>query len=141
MDDLSALRSELNELREQLMPAVGDLYITRTNTNPVERYGGTWVLIEQKFLYGAAEGATPADGGSSTHVHGLSNAYAMIGKGSSYLVSRQSTVPSYSYNVGVSSGTAPISGSFTGGVDLGGNTNSASNLPPYYEVFIWERTL
>lgn len=125
---------------------VGSIYMSVSNVNPGELFGGTWVRITDKFLVAAgvtfAGGST---GGTTTHTHTLSNAYANISyewlnnenrvvllkKTQAFTANRytNSSAPSF-YDGNLASPTATT---------LGGTTDSASNLPPYLAVYCFQR--
>ena len=53
----------------QVIYPVGSVYMTFTNDNPANIFGGTWQKVEGKFLLGSSESyAVDSTGGEKTHV-------------------------------------------------------------------------
>ncbi len=125
-----------------LVYPVGSIYISVNNTNPSSLFGGTWAQLSDRFLLGAgptySNGST---GGSATHTHTLGAGYTQVNAYGNSLRFKEKSVPSWTYN-GVRSfaSTSTGSGSQTYGWQLGGSTDSSSNLPPYLVVYMWKRT-
>lgn len=119
---------------------VGSVYISVNSTSPASLFGGTWELIQSKFLLGTDDlvniGAT---GGEATHV-----------LTSNEMPKHRHTVTDFN-NVKVGNGT---NGSYelnlTGYNNIGsdnflitsfeGESQAHNNMPPYIKVAIWKRT-
>lgn len=125
---------------------VGAIYMSSNSTSPATLFGGTWVRLEDRFM--VAAGTTyPAGttGGAATHTHTTGDHTLTV-----------SEMPAHSHSYFKVSGSASTkdtgSGSSwgdyaaattqTGGgaAHNHGNTGAASNLPPYWAVYMWERT-
>lgn len=126
---------------------VGAIYMSVTDTNPNVVFGGTWEQIKDKFLLSCGDTyANGATGGNINHTHGLSNGYAMLHLpvDSNYknLYVNTISTPTWTdtYKVAVNGARVTCSTQNTTGVKLGGNSNSASTLPPYLAVYVWKRT-
>lgn len=123
---------------------VGSIYMSINNVNPSTLFGGTWEQIEDRFLLSAGSTYTAGDtGGEATHSHDLSNAYAklVIGINNKMYWSENSKI--YTVNretSGTSFGVTDSSITSTKAIDLGGNTNESSSMPPYLVVYMWKRT-
>lgn len=125
---------------------VGTIYTNRTNSANPSTYllgasGQTWVARTDVMFM--ARGSTyTADGGSATHSHNLSNngwAYTAGVAGTGQVTKRRS-VPSFSYTHVVGTTASASSASTTVATELGGATDSGSNIPPMEVVYAWERT-
>ena len=149
-----------------LIYPIGSIYMSSVSTSPATLFGGTWVQLKDRFM--VAAGTTyPAGstGGAATHTHttanhtltvsempahghngiyysGVSTANAVtLNTGSaSYHIPWGSS--SYAGDYGAGTGKAElITGNTGGGAGHNhGNTGSASSLPPYWAVYMWERT-
>ena len=134
--DLNEIKSVINDNVDNIYP-VGSIYLSTNSTNPGTLFGGTWVQIKDKFLLSAGDTYTAGTtGGSATHYHKTA-----IGFDSSNLYGYlQGTVPKYGSEVlsnitmvqtALSSGTSNARLAYT---------DTASSLPPYIVVYVWERT-
>lgn len=94
---------------------VGSIYLSTRSTDPATFLGGTWSRIQGRFLLGASS-TYPAGstGGSATHKHYKADTGGGL------------------QNVAQSSGSYVVSNT--------NNVGSASSLPPYLAVYVWERT-
>lgn len=121
---------------------VGCLYISTSATSPASLFGGSWTQIKDRFLLAAGGSyGVGSYGGETAHVHSLTSGSAdiMVLKGYLYYnESKKSFTGNYSHS-GISTGSLG-SYSVSTGVTLKGNTSSASNMPPYYAVYVWRRT-
>lgn len=137
---------EINELLEKVYP-IGSIYMSIENNSPASWLGGTWKLIKDRFLIGAggsySKGAT---GGSTTHSHGLNSGFAKINYGWIDNANKLVLQPKQATWSGGLKTRDGMNGydfpSFTESTatELGGSTDSASNIPPYLAVYMWERT-
>lgn len=90
---------------------VGSIYISTRSTDPATFLGGTWNRLQGRFLIGASS-SYPAGstGGSETHAHDKGpNKTNGKQEASSYVITQ------------------------------GNYTASASSMPPYLSVYMWER--
>lgn len=126
---------------------VGAIYMSTDETSPASIYGGTWTQITDRFLVGAGKTYSVHEAkGNATHTHTTQSHVLTIDE-----------IPSHKHAItdapGANSGSEWIGKYGTGGkntretTSVGGsgahshgNTGSASNIPPYYAVYIWRRT-
>lgn len=125
---------------------VGAIYMSSNGTSPATLFGGTWVRLEDRFM--VAAGTTyPAGttGGAATHTHTTGDHALTV-----------SEMPAHTHNYFKVSTSASVKDTGSGGAygdyststtSVGGgaahnhgNTGAASNLPPYWAVYMWERT-
>ena len=131
----SSLLSKIEAYWKTVYP-VGAIYLSVSNNNPSELFGGTWVRIEDRFLLSAGDtykaGST---GGEATHklsvdempshkhkVYQVANATISAGSGSNILFAGENWAQ----------GT--IETQATGG------GSAHNNMPPYLAVYVWKRT-
>lgn len=150
--------AKINNLLDAVYP-VGSIYMSVNNVNPGTFIGGTWQQIQDRFLLAAGSSyVAGSTGGNATHVHttgGHTLTVAEIPAHSHAIYSgwgdydSTQTSDAYRYqqwaknNLGWhngSAGTIGISNTGGGGSHSHGNTGSASSLPPYLAVYVWERT-
>ena len=118
---------------------VGSIYITTDGSfDPHESWGGSWELLEDRFLVGAGNTYTlGASGGEAEHT--LTEAE---------MPSHRHPLVWDNVSVGLNtSGSASIRLDFTGGSaepklfgDYVGGGSAHNNLPPYTAVNMWLRT-
>ena len=120
---------------------VGSIYMAYNHTDPSTLFGGTWVRIENAFLY-----ATTADGVIDGTVKGESEHTLTVDEMPSHNHNISHTTDSES--LGVAWG-ATKSGSDGYTVAMGGSpiyarakggSQAHNNMPPYIEVSMWRRT-
>lgn len=123
---------------------VGSVYISVNNTSPASLFGGTWELIQNKFLLGTDDLANLGNtGGEAEHTLTINE-----------MPSHNHDINFGAYNRNVSYGEKGAwdgsyrwlnESSLYQGADLVtiGNTGggqSHNNMPPYIKVAIWKRT-
>lgn len=130
-----AIPAQLQSLLDFVYP-VGSIYISYSHVNPGTMFGGTWVRIENAFLWGCdANGGIGTTGGEKTHK--LTTA----------------EMPSHSHGAvysGNATGTKNLPWLSTGVLGTGdkiaysaiatGDGAAHNNMPPYVQVSIWRRT-
>ena len=138
------------------MYPIGALYMSMDATSPSSLFGGTWEQITNKFIYAAGAGEMAgASGGSASHNHSLTRAYAKFCAattgGSYYSEYNKSTgnvaegetfswLPEYYTYDATKYNTFANPWSVSGATELGGKTDNTNNLPPYITAYIWQRT-
>lgn len=120
---------------------VGAIYISTVSTSPATLFGGTWTQITNRFLVAAGSSYTAGStGGATTHTHGLTAGYAKIHHDSGYFWFAEKTVSTKWTDTGKASATGSSSSTNNAyAIELAGNTDSGSTLPPYLAVYVWKR--
>lgn len=114
---------------------VGSIYIAYNHTNPGTLFGGTWVRIENAFLWGVDEkGTIGQTGGEKTHTL-TTNEMPNHHHGSVYSGTSGVVGEDYKYAWYLTSGNKMAYGTISTG---GGAAHN--NMPPYTQVSIWRRT-
>lgn len=145
----------------QMVYPVGSIYMSVNNVSPATFIGGTWELIQGKFLLSAGDGYTAGDtGGEASHTltaaesgqkavttatdgahkHPLLMKYRSSGVGGGNVA--------YFHGDGDKSydgfSTGSISQEYTGAhshsISGSNATNAHNNMPPYLVVYVWKRT-
>lgn len=116
---------------------VGSIYMSVNNTNPSTLFGGTWSQIKDRFLLACGDTYNNGSiGGEATHTltvdemptHNHGNYLSGGDSGQSSQIINQSWTWSTTnqHNNGTSK-------------SIGGN-QAHNNMPPYFAVYIWQRT-
>ena len=116
---------------------VGSYYISKSNTNPAQHFGGTWVeIVAGAFLRSVGSGNTAT-----------SNPATVAG-GSETVTLTQDQIPSHNHTYTIpghdsGSGWYGANGTAAGASQTSGNTGGGqphNNLPPYVNVHIFYRS-
>lgn len=141
----AAITDAVAATKEALYP-VGSYYTNESNsTNPGTLLGfGTWTAVASRMVIGAGAGFPAGTlGGAETHTHGLTAGWAYLDPngGLNKNFFRQVSTPGWIADA-TSAGTVASStaGGNSQGTELGGTTDSGSNMPPYVSAYIWKRT-
>ena len=120
---------------------INSIYISYSHDNPKDLFGGTWVRIENQFLWATTSGGIIGrTGGEQTHTltidempshkHNVNYRHSVTGFGTYY-----ADLP-----VTNNSGTEIDYGINTSPVKNAGGGAAHNNMPPYIQVSIWRRT-
>lgn len=137
------LENQLSNSRlVNLIYPIGSIYLSANAVSPETLFGGKWEQIKDRFLL--ASGSVyqnGSSGGSSAHTHGLSNAYAKIGIRTDGSIAVNDKNVEWTAERRTSASTSPLTNQYeeTVATELGGNTDSGSNMPPYLTVNVWKR--
>ena len=126
-----AIPAQVRSILDFIYP-VGSIYICYSHADPASMFGGTWVRIENAFLWGVdSSGTIGQTGGEKTHTLTVNELPAHT-HGSVYSQNATGTknLPWYS-----GSGDKLAYGT----VSTGGGA-AHNNMPPYIQVSIWRRT-
>lgn len=126
-----ATPAALDSILDYIYP-VGSVYISYSHNDPATMFGGSWVRIENAFLWGCdKDGGIGTTGGEKTHKLTV-NELPSHTHGSVY--TGNASTKSYAW-FGTTSGTSMGYGT----VATGGGA-AHNNMPPYVQVSIWRRT-
>lgn len=126
-----ATPAKLQSLLDYIYP-VGSVYISYSHVSPAELFGGTWVRIENAFLWGVDE-----------------NGQIGLTSGEKEVTLTVNQIPAHTHGSvysGNTSGTKTHSWLASGGSNMAYGTVSTgggaahNNMPPYIQVSIWRRT-
>lgn len=131
----TAKPAKLQSLLDYIYP-INSVYISYSNTNPADLFGGTWTRISNAFLWGTdGNGTIGQTGGEKTHA----------------LTTNE--LPSHTHGAvysGNATGTKNLPWLSTGVLGTGdkiaystiatGGGAAHNNMPPYVQVSIWRRT-
>lgn len=111
---------------------VGSIYLSYSHVSPATLFGGTWVRMENAFLWAVgADGTIGQTGGEKTHTLTV-NELPAHSHGSVYSQHASGTKDKAWYT------TAGTSVAY-GAVSTGGGA-AHNNMPPYIQVSAWRRT-
>ena len=150
-------KAELDDMFLNKVYPVGAVYISLNSTNPGTLFGGTWKQIKGRFLLAVGANTVNPD-----NPYGSLNANAInrpVGEQGGEVTHTLTTseMPSHAHpirygSVGSSSGDAYASvrlpynqaqariGEDEQGMQNVGGGQSHNNMPPYYVVYMWQRT-
>lgn len=143
-----ATPAQLQSILDYVYP-VGSIYLSYSHVSPADLFGGTWVRIENAFLWATSSGGTIGQtGGSQTHTHSLESGdgYAKIGfcyssaGGNGVGMVRTGDYFNGTTFMNQLNAYADSSERTVNKTALGGNTASGSTMPPYIQISAWRRT-
>ena len=126
-----AVPAKMQSILDYVYP-VGSIYFSYSHVSPGDLFGGTWVRLENTFLWAVDEdGAIGQTGGSKTHTltvdelpsHSHGSVYSQHAAGTKDRAWYSTTGTSMAY----------------GAVATGGGA-AHNNMPPYTQVSVWRRT-
>ena len=104
-------------------------------------YGGTtWILHQGYFLYGAESGATVVP--NQAVATGGSKDATLVSHSHSISLTSGNNSGNHTHSVSITSGnqSANHTHSVSGNTGANGSSATGANMPPYKNVYIWERT-
>ena len=125
---------------------VGSVYTSVNSTSPASLFGGTWELIQNKFLLGTDDLANLGNtGGEATHQLSVdempSHRHEQMAEEGNAI--RPMTSPAGNIATSFYGPRLNLSASSTDkgiGTDVAGGSQAHNNMPPYIKVAIWKRT-
>lgn len=126
-----ATPAKLRSLLDYIYP-VGSVYISYSHVSPADLFGGTWVRIENAFLWGVDSSGSIGLTGGAKEVTLTTNQIPAHSHGSVY----SGNVSATKTHAWLASGGSSMA---YGTVSTGGG-EAHNNMPPYVQVSIWRRT-
>ena len=131
-------------IKEIIYP-VGTVYISTDSVSPAKIVGGTWKQIRDRFLF-AASSLHPAGayGGSETHQHDSGTISALLSADTSSIMHGKwgdagaDWTATQKFNMSSYGALSPTK-AHCDAVQTNGETATASSMPPYFCVYMWER--
>lgn len=116
---------------------IGSICMFKTNIDPNEMYGGTWVRIKGKFIFGADDDTYPlgSEGGEATHTLTVDEMPPHNHNYNSELPGKEGGTLG---GIKVSYGTAYDNVEVNGILNTGGG-QPHNNMPPYVAFYIWAK--
>lgn len=122
---------------------VGSVCMFNTNIDPNEMYGGTWVRIKGKFIFGADDDTYPlgSEGGEAKHTLSIeempshNHTITFLESGAGGIAPDGLTVQRGYYDNGVN--LAQIPRNFE--ISNNGGNMPHNNMPPYVAFYIWAK--
>ena len=111
-----------------ILHPVGSFYLSTQSTSPSSLFGGTWVQINNAVLRGAAG---TGYGGSDTHTLTINEMPKHT-----HVYERMTVKGSWS----VTSGSGGLYNSSTGTTSATGGGAAFTELPRYYNLYVWYRS-
>lgn len=131
---ISQLQASMSSLLDMVYP-IGSVYMSYENVSPAEFIGGTWVRIQNRFLVGAGDSyARGNTGGATNHKHLGTSGYSSNSQGV-IATNGEATGTVDKYRVS----SIDNSGNSQSNITVP-YTGDGSSLPPYYAVYMWQRT-
>ena len=151
-----------NKLLSDILYPVGSIYMSVNSTDPSILFGGTWKQIKGRFLLGTGTPTANTDNYFGYMSGTQYNAGVGSTGGQDYHTLTKSELPNYDLSaLKWSNGWAVTLDGGTSGngyklayeyanyspgqvdgfrMNTGGGGQKHNNMPPYYTVYIWERT-
>lgn len=124
---------------------VGSIYMSYNSTSPASLFGGTWTQIKDRFLVGAGNSYSAGNTGGSNSVT-LTGAHLPNSPITPYRITDRfvtmclNTDSPDGYITPAASGTLPLYWNGNWGTRALGDGDSHENRPPYFAVYMWQRT-
>ena len=130
---------------------LGSVCMFKTNIDPNEMYGGTWVRIKGKFIFGADDNTYPlgSEGGEAEHTLTETELPEIDGEFATAVVGQHANKGVKGHAYGTNFGTFTSGGiqgtTIANQTQYGygykfGNGQPHNNMPPYLAVYVWKRT-
>ena len=134
-----------NKENEEIYPCpyfpVGSIYLSISDTNPSVYFGGTWILIKDRFLIGAGGNyLVESTGGETTHKLTISEMPSHCHTLQPFVDVRQGDGQTNSNSASIGTHLGGNITKTNADVTYTGVNLAHNNMPPYIAVFIWRRT-
>lgn len=143
---ISTLQTDIKNYWKTIYP-IGSIYMSFSNTNPTQLFGGSWNKLSNSFLVGAGDKYAVADtGGEETHtltIDELPSHDHTAGRYDGYEIYNDTVLKTASSQTGtfqaVKINTASTNQSSHIKTNTTGGNQAHNNLPPYIAVNMWRR--
>ena len=138
ISDMTNTISSLSNTIDILTPAIGEIYISTSDSNPSLRFGGVWEQIKDVFLLASGDLFTAGSiGGEIEHTLTIEEMPTHTHTYKRHAFNRDDTDPDLGDDIyGVNNKTLDAHEGTTGSV---GGGLAHNNMPPYLTVYIWKR--
>lgn len=132
--------SVINEIKawvNETQHPIGSVYITTTNVNPSNIFGGAWEQLKDRFLLACGDKYNPGTtGGEAEHTLSIDE---MPSHSHETVNNKILANDNDDYPITFMNGTdARVSQNARGTLNVGGNLPH-NNMPPYITVYVWKR--
>ena len=132
--------SVLNEIKawvNEKQHPIGSIYITTTNVNPSNIFGGTWEQLKDRFLLACGDRYNPGTtGGEAEHTLSIdempSHSHDTV---NAHIIANDNDDNPLTFMNGTD---ARVSQNTRATINVGGNLPH-NNMPPYITVYVWKR--
>ena len=149
-DTKTSILNEIKAWVNETQHPIGSIYITTTNVNPSNIFGGTWQKLVDRFLIGAGSSYENGEtGGATNHKHTTASHALTIEEmpnhGHGYKLAYGGNDPVNGFNYGNTfagnhdDSDQLIANNGGGQAHSHGDTGSSSSMPPYLAVYMWKR--
>ena len=137
-EDVVLKLTQLNNIVNKLIPAIGEIYITTSEENPSLRFGGTWEQIKDTFLLASGDIYNAgAIGGEATHTLTVEEIPTQNHLFQRHMLDRNDDgINTGQSGYGVTNKTIDIYETTT---ENTGGGQPHNNMPPYLAVYVWKR--
>lgn len=138
INQLSLAIDDLNDTINTLTPAIGEIYITTSEENPVLKFGGIWEQIKDVFLLASGDIYSAGSvGGEATHTLTIDEMPTHSHAYKRHAFDRNDTGEATGEDVyGANNKTLDA---YMGTSESTGGGQPHNNMPPYLAVYVWKR--
>ena len=139
VNQLSLAVSDLTNTVNNLIPSVGEIYITTSSEHPSVKFGGTWEQIKDTFLLASGDIYNAGEtGGESEHALTIDEIPSHNHVFNRHQLWRNETVPTAGTSDGYGANNKTLEVYSDNTSSVGGN-KAHNNMPPYLSVYVWKR--
>lgn len=139
VNQLSLAVSDLTNTVNNLIPSIGEIYITTSIEHPSVKFGGTWEQIKDTFLLASGDIYNAGEaGGESEHVLTVDEMPSHSHTFNRHQLWSNESVPESGTSKGYGASNKTLAVYRDDTSYIGGN-QAHNNMPPYLTVYIWKR--
>ena len=138
VNQLSLAVNDLTNTVNNLIPSIGEIYITTSSEHPSVKFGGAWAQIKDMFLLSAGDIYSAGSiGGESEHILTIDEMPSHTHTYKRHAFDRDDTDPETGEDVyGANNKTLAA---HEGTTLATGGGQAHNNMPPYLTVYVWKR--